>query len=147
MGQDVVAHFELIAATGEEAACALANPVLLGTEREAPCVLLITSDAHRADHLSAAGLHGSIETPWIDVWTRRGTLFTNAWSSSNAPLASLEAHLHRPAVGLGGLGAAPGRGAARAALRRGWLDDRGGDLVAATSLPRRSRRCSVASSA
>jgi arylsulfatase len=91
VGQEVVARFELIAATGESAACALANPALVATEGQAPCVLLITSDAHRADHLSAAGVHGAIETPWIDLWMRRGTLFTNAWSSSNAPLDALGA--------------------------------------------------------
>jgi hypothetical protein len=117
VGQEVVARFELVPSSAGEALCALANPVLIGDEAEPKGVLLVTSDAHRADHLSAGGVYGAIETPWLEIWGRRGTVFPNAWSSSNDPRAALGAlHTGFPPAG----GAPDGPTLAQRFAQAGW---------------------------
>ena len=50
---------------------------------DAPTVLLITSDTHRADHLAAMRLGVDLETPTLDGLAARGMLFTDCVSSAN----------------------------------------------------------------
>ena len=50
---------------------------------DAPTVLLITSDTHRADHLAAMQLGVDVVTPTLDGLAARGMLFTDCVSSAN----------------------------------------------------------------
>lgn len=50
-------------------------------------VLLITSDALRADHLGCYG-HPTVKTPHVDALARDGALFTHARTQSSATLAA-----------------------------------------------------------
>jgi len=121
VGQDVVARLDLVMPPGAEGLCALAPPLLLGRADETPLVLLITSDATRADHLTAGGLEGVIETPWLELLALRGTVFAQAWSPTPDPRAACEAILTgRPP--LTGLAPADELRSVPALLREaGWL--------------------------
>jgi arylsulfatase A-like enzyme len=70
--------------TKAEVFCALTPPILARREANAPSVLLVTSDTHRADHVSGAGLRHDVRTPEIDRLMERGLWFSNCISSSNA---------------------------------------------------------------
>lgn len=71
-----------------EAVCALSPPILGRRTPRPASVLLVTSDTHRADHVSAAGLRHDVSTPEIDRLTARGTWFSNCVSPSNATTPS-----------------------------------------------------------
>ncbi|MCH2106544.1 MAG: sulfatase [Planctomycetes bacterium] len=60
----------------------IANPRTVPTEAQAPTVLLITSDTHRADHM---GTHerGLVRTPALVALAERGLLFEDALSATN----------------------------------------------------------------
>ncbi len=48
-----------------------------------PCVLLVSSDTHRADHLGVAEAGVQIQTPHLDSVATSGLLFEQCWSSTN----------------------------------------------------------------
>lgn len=73
---------------GGEVLCALTQPILARRSGSAQSVLLVTSDTHRADHVSAAGLRHDVLTPEIDRLMARGVWFSNCLSSSNATTPS-----------------------------------------------------------
>ncbi len=88
VGEDVVVRFELLETGIRESVCALSRPRLVVPDPRAPTVLLITSDAHRADHLALGDPDAPIETPWLDKLAERGVVFESAWAPSNGLLAS-----------------------------------------------------------
>ena len=80
-GQRVSIRFELGTDDGEEAFCLIGEPRLIKRGREAPTVLLVTSDTHRADHLSRAS--DLVKTPVLDALAEGGIYFSNAYASTN----------------------------------------------------------------
>jgi len=60
----------------------IANPRTVPRETDAPTVLLVTSDTHRADHM---GTHesGLVRTPALVSLAERGLLFEDAFSATN----------------------------------------------------------------
>jgi len=60
----------------------IANPRLALPVTDAPTVLLITSDTHRADHMGTHEL-GLVRTPALVSLARRGVLFEDAFSATN----------------------------------------------------------------
>jgi arylsulfatase A-like enzyme len=48
-----------------------------------PCVLLVSSDTHRSDHLGAARAGVDIKTPGLDALARDGVLYEDCWASTN----------------------------------------------------------------
>ncbi|HIK61895.1 MAG TPA: hypothetical protein EYF98_14515 [Planctomycetes bacterium] len=48
-----------------------------------PCVLLVSSDTHRSDHVGAAQAGVDIQTPSLDGLARKGLLFEDCWASTN----------------------------------------------------------------
>ena len=65
-----------------EAVHLIANPRIVPKEVDAPTVLLITSDTHRADHM---GTHpaGLVRTPALVSLAERGILFEDSFSATN----------------------------------------------------------------
>ncbi|MFH1845801.1 MAG: sulfatase-like hydrolase/transferase, partial [bacterium] len=57
-----------------------------GAEDSSPNILLIVSDALRADVLGCYG--GPAQTPHLDALAARGVLFENAYSTAPATMAS-----------------------------------------------------------
>jgi len=62
---------------------ALAEVGVLEGEGPAKHVLLITSDTHRADHLSLGGEHRHARTPNLDRLAQRGTTFSDCFTTTN----------------------------------------------------------------
>jgi arylsulfatase A-like enzyme len=79
-------RFELRSEPGS--ACALGEPALVQRHDDAPTVLLVTSDTHRADHVGAANAGVSVRTPVLDALAARGVLFEDCVSSINLTLPS-----------------------------------------------------------
>ena len=61
----------------------VSTPRLLDMEAEHPTVILITSDTHRADHVSTINPGSPVSTPHIDKLGSEGAVFTNCFSSIN----------------------------------------------------------------
>lgn len=80
-GQRARVRFEIEADGGEPAYALLAEPRAVRRGSDAPTVLLVTSDTHRADHLSKAG--DLVRTPVLDALADRGIFFSNAYASTN----------------------------------------------------------------
>ncbi|MEM9799060.1 MAG: sulfatase [Planctomycetota bacterium] len=68
---------------GEEFGLFAANPRVLRYGAEHDVVVLIVSDTHRWDHLSAMGEISRAKTPALDRLARRGGTFTNCYTSTN----------------------------------------------------------------
>ena len=66
-----------------EAWCVVAEPRVAQLGADAPTVVLITSDTHRADHVAAAGGPIDVRTPNLDELARRGVFFEDCFSSTN----------------------------------------------------------------
>ncbi len=63
--------------------CAVAEPVLVAPDPEAPTVLLVTTDTHRADHMGFARDGVDVETPAADALAARGLVFDDCWAPVN----------------------------------------------------------------
>ncbi|MCP3916629.1 MAG: sulfatase [bacterium] len=81
-GQRVTLTLELESRGEHEAFCVLGEPIQRRRGQNAPLVLLISSDTHRADHLGMTGKR-VVQTPTLDALARRGVLFDNCYSSTN----------------------------------------------------------------
>ena len=66
-----------------EALCAVGDIRVHEPSPNAPSVLLITSDTHRADHLGAANGGVDILTPNLDALAQRGLFFENCYTATN----------------------------------------------------------------
>lgn len=82
-GRRVRARFEVHAEGDTPVIAALASVAVERPGRDAPTVLLVTSDTHRADHLGIAHLGVVVETPTLDALANRGTLFEDCYSPTN----------------------------------------------------------------
>ena len=82
-GLRVRARWELHNAGAARVAAVLGLPRVGQRDARAPTVLLITSDAHRADHLAAASDGIEIRTPILDALAARGVLFEDCYSESH----------------------------------------------------------------
>lgn len=76
-------RFVLEAPQGANALCAVAEVRVARIGTQAPTVLLVTSDTHRADHVSALAPSGGARTPGIDLLASRGVLFEDCTSTTN----------------------------------------------------------------
>lgn len=74
-------------------ACAVTPLQFSRPARDAPTVLLITSDTHRADHLGAAPDGVDVLTPVLDGLAARGVLFSDCLSTTNVTGPSHQALL------------------------------------------------------
>ncbi|MCE9594117.1 MAG: sulfatase [Planctomycetes bacterium] len=74
--------------SNDDAQCALTPPFLGVPSAKPPTVLLVTSDTHRADHVSGAGLLAEVKTPEIDRLMSRGLWFSNCLSTTNVTTPS-----------------------------------------------------------
>ena len=90
VGQAVTARLDLLVEPGREGVCVIGEPMLLPGRGANALAVLVTSDAHRRDHVSVDG-KGAIETPWIELLADRGVVFTDAWSPTNDPRAAWNA--------------------------------------------------------
>jgi arylsulfatase A-like enzyme len=86
-GRHVRATFELASARPENGVV-VAELARVSNNPQAPTVVLITSDTHRADHLNVANLGVSITTPTIDALAARGVWFEDCFSTTNCTLPS-----------------------------------------------------------
>ena len=68
---------------GGAAVLLLSAPRTVDLEAPAPTVILITSDTHRADHVSTIAPGSPVSTPHIDRLGEEGAVFTNCFSSIN----------------------------------------------------------------
>ena len=66
-----------------EALCAVGDVRVHEPVPDAPSVLLVTSDTHRADHLGSAKSGVDILTPNLDALANRGILFENCFTATN----------------------------------------------------------------
>lgn len=77
-------ELELIDASDDQtASLAIGDAAIVQRSDAAKIVILITSDTHRADHLSAADSAAMVDTPALDRLGRRGVFFTNCQSTTN----------------------------------------------------------------
>jgi len=79
----ISATFELHAPAEQDAYLALGEPRLVRRSDNAPTVLLITSDAHRADHVGAAHAGVDVATPFLDELAAHGVFFEDCFAASN----------------------------------------------------------------
>lgn len=63
--------------------CALGVPRLVGAGRTGPCVVLVTSDTHRGDHVGYLEGGVGVSTPFMDELAKAGTAFEDCWVSTN----------------------------------------------------------------
>jgi len=61
----------------------LSSPRIVEPDSAQPTVILITSDTHRADHVSTINPGSPVSTPHIDRLGSEGAVFTNCFSSIN----------------------------------------------------------------
>ena len=85
-GAEVEVRFALEGPRG--VAAAIAGPAFCAPHVEAPTVLLVTSDTHRADHLGVASSESEVRTPVLDALAARGVVFLDAFSASNVTVPS-----------------------------------------------------------
>ncbi|MFT7678359.1 MAG: arylsulfatase A-like enzyme [Planctomycetota bacterium] len=83
VGSRLRARFDLRVKDSDEAICGLTPPRLSRRGKDAPFVLLITSDTHRYDHVGSAPGAVDVQTPNLDKLAARGVLFADAWSTTN----------------------------------------------------------------
>jgi arylsulfatase A-like enzyme len=67
---------------------ALAGATVVAMDPDAPAVVLVTSDTHRADHVGVARLGVDVRTPAIDALATRGTWFADCFAPSHVTLPS-----------------------------------------------------------
>jgi arylsulfatase A-like enzyme len=79
---EITVRFSLEVRRKDLGLCAVAEPVVYIPGAEAPTVLLITSDTHRADHLGVAGTN-LVKTPALDALAARGVRFTDCLTATN----------------------------------------------------------------
>lgn len=63
--------------------CALGVPRLVRAQRTGPCVVLVTSDTHRGDHVGYLEGGVGVSTPFLDELAKAGTAFEDCWVSTN----------------------------------------------------------------
>ena len=68
--------------------CLVAEPMIETPVQDAPTVVLVTSDTHRADHLGLAANDFDLETPTLDALAADGVWFARAQSATNITLPS-----------------------------------------------------------
>ncbi|MFT4538574.1 MAG: arylsulfatase A-like enzyme [Planctomycetota bacterium] len=83
-GKMVEAEFALRVDQEAESAIYLEVPVVSSAQLAAPCVVLVTSDTHRADHLGAARSGVPVSTPFLDSLAAAGALFEDCLSPANS---------------------------------------------------------------
>jgi len=76
-------NFRIEANREVEALCAVSDVRVHEPVPNAPSVLLVTSDTHRADHLGAADSEIDVLTPNIDSLASHGILFENCYTATN----------------------------------------------------------------
>ena len=64
--------------------CVIEQPAVRVRGSGSPCVVLVTSDTHRADYIGAFGGGIDIETEFLDQLAGGGTYFPNCYSSANS---------------------------------------------------------------
>ena len=82
-GAPLRATFTLEGAGPRGAVCALAVPRVERRVPQAPTVVLVTSDTHRADHLGTATGGVEVRTPFLDGLAERGVLFEDCFAPTN----------------------------------------------------------------
>lgn len=82
-GETVTVRFELTVRGDQRGFCVIGEPRVRRPTRDAPTVLLITSDTHRADHMGAAGEDSPVKTPTLDALGARGVYFEDCYASTN----------------------------------------------------------------
>ncbi len=82
-GERVEARFELVSPLEGVGLAALGEPALARRSREAPALVLITSDTHRGDHLGVAPGGAGVQTPFLDSLAARGVHFVDCISPAN----------------------------------------------------------------
>ena len=80
--------FRLEADRGVEDLCAISDVRVHEPIPDAPSVLLVTSDTHRADHIASAPGGTAVHTPALDALAREGVLFSDCFATSNITLPS-----------------------------------------------------------
>lgn len=80
-GKQATAHFELSVRGDHLGLAVVAEAAISRRGEEVPTVFLITSDTHRADHMSSTG--DRVQTPVLDGLARRGMLFDDAFAATN----------------------------------------------------------------
>lgn len=83
VGEEVTATFEYSCSSQQPGVAALGDLRVWGRGHDAPTVLLVSSDTHRADHLAAMNLGVELETPALDLLAARGLVYERAWASTN----------------------------------------------------------------
>lgn len=76
-------EFERGTAGTARSALLLSSPRIVEPDSAQPTVILITSDTHRADHVSTINPGSPVSTPHIDRLGSEGAVFTNCFSSIN----------------------------------------------------------------
>jgi len=76
-------NFRVEADREVEALCAISDVRVHEPVPDAPSVLLVTSDTHRADHLGVADSAVDILTPNLDALAHRGLYFENCYTATN----------------------------------------------------------------
>ena len=81
-GREVQVEFQLVLHPDckEEGWAFVAEPMVSVQGMDAPTILLITSDTHRADHMGSGAL---VKTPYLDALAKRGISFEDALTSTN----------------------------------------------------------------
>lgn len=82
-GREVEVRFELEVQGEHEGFCAVAETVVTRRGRQAPSVLFVTSDTHRADHMGQAASESPVSTPHLDQLGARGVFFGDAYAPTN----------------------------------------------------------------
>ena len=82
-GKELEVQFSLDAGGEGLALCALGQPALVTRSADAPTVVLVTSDTHRADHLGCANMGVEVATPFLDALAERGVLFEDVVTATN----------------------------------------------------------------
>ena len=82
-GSKVQVEFRYISGQRDPGVIALAEVEVWRPLKSPPCVLLVSSDTHRSDHLGAARKGVDIQTPVLDALARDGVLYEDCWASTN----------------------------------------------------------------
>ncbi len=100
---EVELEFEWTPLPGPPLLGLVSEPWLARGTRDAPVVVLITSDTHRGDHFGGAADSVDVETPFLEGLAAEGVLFLDARStanSTNPSHAALMTGLHAAQVGI-----------------------------------------------
>ncbi|MFT7676450.1 MAG: arylsulfatase [Planctomycetota bacterium] len=83
-GGEVVATFSLDDKDDDGTPlCALGVPRLVAGDRKGPCIVLVTSDTHRGDHVGYLEGAVDVSTPFLNELAGAGTAFEDCWVSTN----------------------------------------------------------------